>query len=143
MVDTGPDASDKDEMMTDGDNWYGDDAATLGDRLMAARSSAGLSQIELATQLGVKVVTLDAWENDWKEPRANRLQMLTGLLGVSLRWLLTGVGEGPENPEDALEISNDVNGMLVEMRKLRAQIAKSSVKLGELEKRLRKALTVQ
>jgi transcriptional regulator with XRE-family HTH domain len=143
MVDIGPDASDKDEMMNDGDNWYGDDAATLGDRLMAARSSAGLSQIELATQLGVKVVTLDAWENDWKEPRANRLQMLTGRLGVSLRWLLTGVGEGPENPEDALEISNDVNGMLVEMRKLRAQIAKSSVKLGELEKRLRKALTVQ
>ncbi|MCK0119114.1 helix-turn-helix domain-containing protein [Loktanella sp. F6476L] len=128
-------------MMTDDDNWYSDDAATLGDRLVAARSAAGLDQVELATQLGVKVTTLDAWENDWKEPRANRLQMLTGLLGVSLRWLLTGVGEGPENPEDGTEISNDVNDMLVEMRRLRAQIAKSSVKLGELEKRLRKSLT--
>lgn len=129
--------------MIDDDNWYGDDAATLGDRLVAARAASGLSQTELATQIGVKVVTLEAWENDWKEPRANRLQMLTGLLGVSLRWLLTGVGEGPENPEDSQEISNDVNDMLVEMRRLRAQIAKSSVKLGELEKRLRKALTTQ
>ena len=129
--------------MTDDEHWYGDDAATLGDRLLAARNAAGVTQIELATQLGVKVVTLDAWENDWKEPRANRLQMLTGLLGVSLRWLLTGVGEGPDNPEEMTEIPSDINGLLAEMRKLRAQMAKSSVKLGELEKRLRKALLDQ
>ena len=129
--------------MTDDENWYGDDAATLGDRLLAARNAAGITQIELATQLGVKVVTLDAWENDWKEPRANRLQMLTGLLGVSLRWLLTGVGEGPDNPEETTEIPSDINGLLAEIRKLRTQMAKSSVKLGELEKRLRKALLDQ
>lgn len=129
--------------MTDDDNWYGDGAATLGDRLVAARNMAGLTQPELAAQIGVKVVTLDAWENDWKEPRANRLQMLTGLLGVSLRWLLTGIGEGPDNPEEVQAIPSDINGMLGEMRKLRAQIARSSVKLGELEKRLRKALIEQ
>ena len=129
--------------MTDDENWYGDDAATLGDRLVAARNAAGLSQHDLATQIGVKVLTLDAWENDWKEPRANRLQMLTGLLGVSLRWLLTGVGEGPDNPEEVTAIPSDINGMLSEMRRLRAQMAKSAVKLGELEKRLRKALLDQ
>ncbi|MBB5720892.1 transcriptional regulator with XRE-family HTH domain [Loktanella ponticola] len=129
--------------MTDENNWYSDDAATLGDRLVAARSASGLTQEALANKLGVKIVTLDAWENDWKEPRANRLQTLSGLLGVSLRWLLTGVGDGPDNPEDTAEIPTDVNDMLAEMRKLRAQIARSSVKLGELEKRLRKALTIQ
>lgn len=129
--------------MTDENNWYSDDAATLGDRLVAARSASGLTQEALANKLGVKIVTLDAWENDWKEPRANRLQTLSGLLGVSLRWLLTGVGDGPDNPEDSAEIPTDVNDMLAEMRKLRAQIARSSVKLGELEKRLRKALTIQ
>ncbi len=129
--------------MTDENNWYSDDAATLGDRLVAARSASGLTQEALANKLGVKIVTLDAWENDWKEPRANRLQTLSGLLGVSLRWLLTGVGDGPDNPEDTSEIPTDVNDMLAEMRKLRAQIARSSVKLGELEKRLRKALTIQ
>lgn len=129
--------------MTDDENWYGDDAATLGDRLMAARMAAGLSQEDLAGQIGVKLTTLDAWENDWKEPRANRLQMLTGLLGVSLGWLLTGEGEGPDNPDEASQIPSDINGMLADMRKLRAQIAKSSTKLGELEKRLRKALLDQ
>ena len=126
--------SDKDE------NWYGEDAATLGDRLAAAREAAGLSPAQLAKQLGVKPETLEMWENDWKEPRANRLQMLTGLLGVSLRWLLTGVGEGPDNPEGGQDVPQDVLDMLSEMRALRTQIARSSVRLGELEKRLRKAV---
>lgn len=129
--------------MTDSENWYSEDAATLGDRLMAARMAATLTQADLAAQIGVKLTTLDAWENDIKEPRANRLQMLTGLLGVSLGWLLTGVGEGPDHPDDVQQIPSDISAMLAEMRRLRAQISKSSVKLGELEKRLRKALTEQ
>lgn len=123
------------------DNWYGEEAATLGDRLAAAREAAGLSQMQLAKQLGVKPETVDAWENDWKEPRANRLQMLTGLLGVSIRWLLTGVGEGVDEPESAAELPTDVRDLLAEMRALRTQIARSSVRLGELEKRLRKAVS--
>lgn len=123
------------------DNWYHEDAATLGDRLAAAREAAGLSQGQLAAQLGVKPEALEAWENDWKEPRANRLQMLTGLLGVSLRWLLTGVGEGPIDPEGLSTIPSDVRDLLAEMRALRTQIAKSTVRMGELEKRLRKALS--
>ncbi len=122
------------------ENWYHEDAATLGDRLAAAREAAGLSQTELAVQLGVKPEALDAWENDWKEPRANRLQMLAGLLGVSLRWLLTGVGDGPDDPEGLQDMPNDVRELLAEMRALRTQIARSSVRLGELEKRLRKAV---
>jgi transcriptional regulator with XRE-family HTH domain len=129
--------------MTDKEtNWYSEENATLGDRLVTARDSAGLSQVELATQLGVKVETLDAWENDRKEPRANRLQMLTGLLGVSLRWLLTGVGDGPEI-EDEMVMSSDLTGLLSELRALRTTMAQSSVKLGQLEKRLRTAIKDQ
>ena len=124
------------------DNWYGEEAATLGDRLAAAREAAGLSTKNLAKQLGVKRDTLEMWENDLKEPRANRLQMLTGLLGVSLRWLLTGVGEGPTDPEADQAVPPDIVEMLAEMRALRTQIARNSVRLGELEKRLRKAVSV-
>ncbi len=122
-------------------NWYDEDSATLGDRLAAAREAAGLSSAVLAKKLGVKPETLEMWENDLKEPRANRLQMLTGLLGVSLRWLLTGVGEGPDNPEDGQEIPQDVLDMLAEMRALRTQVARAAVRMGELEKRLRKAVS--
>lgn len=117
--------------------WFSEDAATFGDRLAGAREAAGHSQAELAGQLGVKAVTVEAWENDIKEPRANRVQMLAGLLGVSLRWLLTGAGEGPDAPTEVDAIDADVEMLLSEIRKVRADMAKSSEKLGQLEKRLR------
>jgi len=75
--------------MTD---WYGAETATFGDRLAGAREAAGLSQEELATRLGVRLETLIGWEEDAADPRANRLQMLAGMLNVSLMWLLTGEG---------------------------------------------------
>ena len=70
-------------------DWYSDDAATFGDRLAAARENAGLSQKGLAEKLGVSHKIVRAWEDDMKEPRANRLQMLSGMLNVSLTWLLS------------------------------------------------------
>ena len=76
------------------DYWYGEDVATFGDRLAAARHYAGLEQGEFARRLGVKLATARGWEDDLNEPRANKLQMMAGLLNVSVVWLLTGEGEG-------------------------------------------------
>lgn len=119
------------------DDWYGDDAATFGDRLAAAREDAGLSQAALAARLGVKEVTITAWENDVKEPRANRLQMLSGMLNVSITWLLTGQGEGPSEVE---ALPAEIGDLLTELRELRTQMLQSSEKLARLEKRLRLVL---
>lgn len=121
------------------ENWYSEDAATFGDRLAAAREAAGLNQKQLAERLGVKLGTFRNWEDDASEPRANRLTMLAGMLGVSMRWLMTGTGEGPHLEAES-EVSADVNSILAEMRDLRVQMQKSSVKLGHLEKKLRKTL---
>lgn len=126
--------------MTAEDNWYAEDAATFGDRLAAAREQAGLSQGDLAKRLGVKLNTLEAWEQDLKEPRANRLQMLSGMLNISLSWLLTGQGEGPEGPLEDTPIEADINLLLTELRGLRAEMTQSADRLAQLEKRLRKAL---
>jgi len=126
--------------MSADDNWYAEDAATFGDRLAAAREQAGLTQLDLAKRLGVKLVTLEAWEQDLKEPRANRLQMLSGMLNISLSWLLTGQGEGPEGPLDDEPLEADINLLLTEMRGLRGEITQAGERLAQLEKRLRKAL---
>ena len=126
--------------MTDDAGWFSEDAATFGDRLAAAREQAGLTQGALADKLGVKKATLSAWENDLKEPRANRLQMLAGMLSVSLSWLMTGMGDGPDGPEQGQPLTADLVDLLAEMRGLRAQIAMSADKLGQLEKRLRATL---
>ena len=124
--------------MTGTDEWYSEKQATLGDRLAAAREAAGLSQSLLATRLGVRQKTLRAWESDLSEPRANRLQMVAAMLGVSLRWLLTGEGEGVSPPVVADESSGAVLVQaLSDLRVMRGEMLKMSERMGQLEKRLR------
>lgn len=122
----------------DDTDWFSEDAATFGDRLAGARDAAGMTQGQLAKRLGVKLGSLRDWENDISEPRANRLSMLSGILNVSLPWLLTGEGEGLQTPE---ELPAGVPEILAEMRVLRAAIRRSGDRLGVLEKRLAAVLS--
>ncbi|MDJ0823608.1 MAG: helix-turn-helix transcriptional regulator [Paracoccaceae bacterium] len=120
-------------------DWYGPEAATFGDRLAAAREAANLSQEALAKKLGIKRTTLQRWEEDLAEPRANRLSMIAGLLNVSMVWLITGEGEGLSAPDDD-PISPDINSVLVEIRSMRGEMKTAAEKLGRLEKKLRSLL---
>lgn len=120
--------------------WFSDENSTFGDRLAAAREAHGLTQSDLARRLGIKIKTLRGWENDLSEPRANKLQMVSGLLNISLRWLLTGEGEGIGEPEIGGEIVPEVRDLLLEIRDIKSQMARSADQLGRLEKRLRKRL---
>lgn len=127
--------------------WYSNDAATFGDRVQAAREALGISQTDLARQLGVKLRTVSAWEDDLSEPRANKLQMLSGILNVSLMWLLNGEGDGLDEPreetdEDALA-NVDITVLMTELRQLKGTISQAADKIGALEKRLRRALRDQ
>lgn len=126
--------------MTEG--WFDPDITTFGDRVAGARERAGMSQEDLARRLGVKLKTIKAWENDLAEPRANKLSMMAGLLNVSLLWLLSGEGEGPDAPGTG-ELSPDITDMLTEIRDIRAQLALSTDRLGRLEKTLRARLKEQ
>jgi DNA-binding transcriptional regulator YiaG len=71
------------------------DNDTFGGRFSRARDAIGLSTKELAWRLGVKTATVHAWETDRSQPGSRRLALLSGLLGVSLSWLLHGIGIGP------------------------------------------------
>ena len=117
-------------------DWYSDERATFGDRLTFAREAAGLTQADLAGRLGVEAERVAGWEADTDEPRANRLQMMSGMLGVSLAWLLTGEGEPPT--EDG---PGEAGPILAEIRQVRGDMARASERLGRLEKRLRTVLS--
>ncbi|MEM0935609.1 MAG: helix-turn-helix domain-containing protein [Pseudomonadota bacterium] len=123
------------------DNWYGADTATFGDRVAGAREALGIGQPELARRLGVKVKTLRDWENDLSEPRANKLQMLAGILGVSLMWLLNGEGDGVDPPPEGTEAPEHIRDLLLELRALQADMDRSADRLARIEKRLRQVLT--
>ncbi|MEM1077525.1 MAG: helix-turn-helix domain-containing protein [Pseudomonadota bacterium] len=125
--------------MPDDQDWYSEATATFGDRLAGAREAVGLTQPQLAKKLGVKVKTLRDWEEDLSEPRANRIQMLSGLLNVSLSWLLTGEGEGIDAPELAGELPQDMSAALSELRQIQTEMTQLGGRMARLEKRLRKS----
>ncbi|TVP71805.1 MAG: XRE family transcriptional regulator [Rhodobacteraceae bacterium] len=118
-------------------DWYSGDHATFGDRLTAAREAQGLDQATLARRLGVKLKTIEGWENDSSEPRANKLQMVAGLLNVSIRWLLTGEGEGLSEPATEEELAADAAALLADLRNMRQQMTQMTTRIGRAEKRLR------
>jgi transcriptional regulator with XRE-family HTH domain len=126
--------------MSDDDTYFSNENATFGDRVAAARDAQGLKQDELAKKLGVKLKTVRGWEDDVDEPRANKLSMLSGMLNVSMRWLLTGEGDGLSAPEGEMELSGDVKDILLEMRRTKAEFSRLSDHLGRLEKQLGKLL---
>lgn len=102
---------------------HGDD--TLGGRISLARETIGLSAEEAAERLGVLPASWSAWECDRDVPRANRLTMMAGILGVSPSWLLTGRGSGPmEAPE-------------TDQAALRQELRQASVDVEALNRRLR------
>lgn len=140
MSDAPQDHDDTSAEVETGTGWYDAETTTFGDRLTGAREAAGLSQSDLGKRLGVKIKTIRAWENDQSEPRANKLQMLAGMLGVSIMWMLTGEGEGLDGPAKPAELPDDIASLLVEMRRMKVEQSRMAEQMGRLEKRLRLAL---
>jgi HTH-type transcriptional regulator, cell division transcriptional repressor len=124
-------------MPTDDTIWCSNAAATYGDRITWAREAAGLSSSDLARRLGVRLTTVEAWENDRAEPRANRLQMMAGMLNVSLRWLLTGMGDGLDAPPRDGVTSPDHRALLGDLVRLRDQTLGINRQIDQIEYRLR------
>ena len=126
--------------MIDDLDWYGPETATFGDRLSAAIEKSGMTQKLVAKRLGIKLATLKSWEQDISEPRANRLSMLAGLLGVSVMWLLHGRGDGVDCSDNETQVPPEINDILFEIRALQTVLFTSADKLAKLEKQLRAKL---
>lgn len=120
-------------MRDDTTDWYSAEQATFGDRVAGARDAMSMDQKSLARQLGVKLQTVRDWEDDVSEPRANKLQMLAGVLNVSMSWLLTGEGEGVSGPDE--EASPGVT--LEDITALRGDLVSALKRLERLELRLK------
>lgn len=114
---------------------FTEEIATFGDRVVAARDAMGMTQSQLARRLGIQLKTLRNWEEDRSEPRANKLQMLAGMLNVSIIWLMSGQGQGVS--EQSFELSNDDQDMISEIREVRALHLRMGERLARLEKKLR------
>jgi transcriptional regulator with XRE-family HTH domain len=89
---------------------------TLGTRLQAAREAAGFSVAEIASRVGVGTNSVQAWESDERTPRANRLLLLSGMLDITVTWLLEG--QAPT----MREVRTDVDRILRQLHTLTAMV---------------------
>tara|TARA_Y100001968_G_C19187894_1_gene633709 strand:- start:289 stop:711 length:423 start_codon:yes stop_codon:yes gene_type:complete len=119
------------------DPYYSEKIATFGDRLCAAREAYGLSQKDFATKVGITVRTVQAWENDVNEPRANKLQMVSALLNVSMVWLMSGLGNGVNPPmEFSQNTSDEESEIIKEIHNIRKASQDLVSKIDVLERKL-------
>ena len=101
------------------------DLDTFGGRLSRALDVSDLNTRELAWRLGVR-------ETDRSQPGSHRLDKLSGLLNVSLSWLLHGVGTAPAEHREQHEI-----GLICEqLAKLKLLHAQTGQLIGSIEQRL-------
>ena len=114
------------------------DRDTLGGRLSRARDATGMSAAQFARRLGVKTQTVQAWENDRSEPRANRLSMVAGLLNVGVPWLLYGVGHAPVD-DPRLDAITVIRGQLDKARQAHQEMGTYIERIEEELKRLHRA----
>ena len=118
--------------------------STLGSRIDQARSATGLSPSQLSRRIGVKRQTLENWETDRSEPRADKLLKLAGILQVPLIWLLTG--ETPDNTGRSLShsetsgIAQKLERAISMQQELAAILIEISADVARLQKELDKEL---
>ena len=120
--------------MFDGEDTDGARDDTLGGRISLAREAAQLAMPEAASRLGVQTASWNAWECDRASPRANRLTMMAGILGVSPTWLLTGIGAGPSDRSE-----EDTAALLRQLHAASAQAASSQRRVQAIVSRLERS----
>jgi transcriptional regulator with XRE-family HTH domain len=73
------------------------EAGALGKRLNLVRGYAGLSGRRLGELAGLSSHYVSGVEaSRWRDPRSEPLRRLAHILGISLDWLLSGLGAPPE-----------------------------------------------
>ncbi len=115
---------------------------TIGTRIVEAREAQGLTLNEVAARVGMASRTLKNWENGATMPRPNKLQVLAGVLGVSMTWLLTGrdefdtISDAPSRLERLEMKVERLTALQREMSDLSTEIARELAELKQIDEQL-------
>ena len=91
------------------------DNETFGQRLRRLRKAKGLTQEQVANACLISGVTVNRWEKDTRQPRAEELKRLAAALNVSEEELLNGA---PEQGGWVLQIkiATEIKEEIIDMR---------------------------
>lgn len=96
-----------------------DSASQIGHRLRAARELAGLTQEQVAAELGVHSVTVSRWESQGVNARSDTLVRLAKLYGRNVDSLISGErGEGIGGEELSTDVSRGTDAKTRHARNL-------------------------
>ncbi|MGS1096203.1 helix-turn-helix domain-containing protein [Aquamicrobium terrae] len=111
------------------------DMDTFGGRFSRALDACDLDARGFARRIGVRTATVRAWETDRTMPNFHRLTKIAGLLGVSIAWLLHGVGQGPNESGAEAESPEHVGEQLAKLKLLHAETGQLISRLqGDLDR---------
>ena len=82
----------------------------IGERIVIARTNAGLTQAELAKRMDIPYQTIGHWERNMSSPKFSSLERLADALGINVETLICGQAaegmegmEGMEDTEDTVK----------------------------------------
>ena len=114
--------------------------STMGSRIEEARLATNMSLPQLARRIGVKAQTLENWENDRSEPRAEKITKLAGILRVPIIWLLAGealesVVRAP-SPSETAQIAMKLARAIAMQQNLASLLSEVSADVSRLQRDL-------
>lgn len=102
----------------------------LGIRCRQRRDELKLSRNKVADMVGVSLSTLQAWENQEREPTASDIIKLANALSVSASWLLSGECANTENSQTTISqtsnqglLQTDIDSQIYAQQRLIAIIS--------------------
>lgn len=116
------------------------DTTHIGQQIVKARKSMGLSPNQLANRVGVKTSTLKNWENETRVPRANRLMQIAGILGVPFAWLIAGEEQPPSYETPDLNETSPIENKLKQAEQLVIQLSSVLVDIRAHTRRVQRNL---
>lgn len=73
----------------------------IGERIVIARTNAGLTQAELAKRMDIPYQTIGHWERNMSSPKFSSLERLADALGINVETLICG--QAAEDTEDTVK----------------------------------------
>jgi len=104
------------------------DRGGVGGRLRTARRSAGLTQKQLAAELGVEAITVSRWERGATSPSLPRLRRIAELTGTTVSDLVRA-------PDAASAHSVELQALREELAETRAIVDRVARTLDQLARR--------
>ncbi len=80
----------------------------LADRIQALRKAKGISQEELADQVGVSRQAVSKWESEQSTPDLEKIIAMSGFFGVTTDYLLKGIEPAADQTQKGREITSKV-----------------------------------